>query len=264
MKHRKKAIAALLGGAGLTIWALAGRTPAPSPSGLRTPVIAPIYSDRVNAELGIGGKQGGLLDKGFFVINYSADWKIPFWVAEHITREDLSGKAKRKNDFRPDPELPESLQSQLSDYRGSGQDRGHNSPAGDFTRNKEAMSLTFLLSNMSPQVPNLNRKSWQRFESAVRDSVKKYGRAWIVTGNIVQRNHLSIGTNKVAVPSLIFKTILCLSDDGEYVGFAGLGKNDDDDPSVLFTNIDEVEAMSDFDFYCLLDDSLEERIESGN
>jgi DNA/RNA endonuclease G (NUC1) len=55
-----------------------------------------------NIQYGVAGIKGRVLDKGYYVINYSDRWRIPYWSAYHLTAEDLKGTAKRKNSFRPD------------------------------------------------------------------------------------------------------------------------------------------------------------------
>ena len=102
--------------------------------------------------------QGGsctVMDRTYYVICYQPEWRIPEWVAEHVTREQLLAPAvPRKDAFRPDPDVPAG-RAELLDYQGSGYDRGHQAPAGDFRYSIEAMRATFLLSNMAPQRPEM-------------------------------------------------------------------------------------------------------------
>ena len=119
--------------------------------------------DSLNLFYGIAGKRGTILDKKYFVINHNDAWKIPYWVAYYLTSHDLQGTTKRQSSFNPDPELPSryeaplGLRAELADYNHSGYDRGHMAPAADFKRSKDAMTATFVLSNMSPQISSLNR-----------------------------------------------------------------------------------------------------------
>jgi endonuclease G len=46
-------------------------------------------------------------------------------------------------------------------------DRGHMCPAADRSCSKEDMDATFLMSNMVPQSPNLNRGPWEKLERPV-------------------------------------------------------------------------------------------------
>jgi endonuclease G, mitochondrial len=170
----------------------------------------------------IGTPQGGsctVMDKSFYVICYQPEWKIPEWVAEHVTREQLLAPAvPRKDAFRPDPAVPAG-RAELSDYKGSGYDRGHQAPAGDFRYSVEAMRATFLLSNMAPQRPEMNRVIWRDLEVAVRSLIAHEGDAWIITGPVgVQTDQLYvplvwpanvIGAHQVVVPEAFFKAALC-------------------------------------------------------
>ena len=54
-------------------------------------------------------------------------------------------------------------------YRGSGYDRGHLKPAADSKGSMEEMESSFLMTNMAPQTPNLNRGIWKQLEEAVRN-----------------------------------------------------------------------------------------------
>lgn len=128
-----------------------------------------VLRDTSNLEYGIASPRGRILDKGYFVINHKDDWKIPYWVAYYLSSSNLQGDTRRTNDFRPDPQLRVGSRSELKDYRYSGYDRGHNAPAAAFKRSREAMSTTFLLSNMSPQTPKLNRRIWKNLEEQIRD-----------------------------------------------------------------------------------------------
>ena len=104
-----------------------------------------------------------------YAIHYRYDTKTAEYVVEHVTIEGTTGSVKRKDDFRPDPAIPQQHQSTLKDYAGNPYDRGHLAPAGNNTQNEEVMSESFFLSNMVPQVPNHNRGIWKQLETFVRD-----------------------------------------------------------------------------------------------
>lgn len=53
---------------------------------------------------------------------------------------------------REDDCIPPLFRAKLSDYRDSGYDRGHLTPAADHKKRQESMDETFFLSNISPQV----------------------------------------------------------------------------------------------------------------
>jgi endonuclease G len=216
---------------------------------------------------------GTVLDKGFFVVNHNDNWKIPFWVAYYLSTANLQGNQTRTDDFRADPQLALGLRGELSDYRHSGYDRGHNAPAADFKRGREAMSTTFLLSNMCPQTPALNRRIWAHLEEEVRDLVQADGEAWVVTGNLFLTTDSQfvppsefIGTDRVAVPTHCFKAILASRDDGTYVTYAFLMPNQRTtvagDPKDYIISVDRLEEISGYDFFPDLPDDVENVIEA--
>ena len=45
------------------------------------------------------------------------------------------------------------------------------------------MSTTFLMSNISPRTPGLNRRLWPRLEKEIHQAVKFDGEAWLFSGN---------------------------------------------------------------------------------
>jgi endonuclease G len=80
----------------------------------------------------------------------------------------LDWSSDRQDNFRPDDALPAAwYKVRPNDYTGSGYDRGHIAPSADRTRNEADNSATFLMSNMMPQVPELNRGVWGDLESIV-------------------------------------------------------------------------------------------------
>ena len=192
---------------------------------------APVADDD-NLLWGCAGRQGTVLDKDYFVINHDNQWKIPLWVAYYLSDANLVGDVDRTDDFRPDPDLSPGVRAELTDYAGSGYDRGHNAPAGAFVRSEEAMSSTFVLSNMSPQTPQLNRGRWKVLESEVRDLVRAVGKVWIFTGNVFMDDDsvlvdplTTIGTNEVGVPTHCFKALLAVDDKGVFAAYAFLMPN---------------------------------------
>jgi hypothetical protein len=120
-----------------------------------------------------------------YVLCQDARLKIPLWVQYELSLNDLDGPAERSDDFRPDTSIPFNARAELSDYRGSGYDRGHMAPAADMNRSRKVMSESFLLSNMSPQIgPGFNRAIWAELEASVRGWVRQRGPLTIITGPI--------------------------------------------------------------------------------
>jgi endonuclease G len=138
-----------------------------------------------------------------YAVNYNYATKVPFYVVEHITTDHLVKNAARKDDFREDPEVPVQYRQTLADYTGQGYDRGHVAPAADMTFDAKAMSESFFLTNMMPQVPGNNRGIWKYLEENIRYWVQVKGEVYVITGTLFEGQPKMM--NKVTVPSHVYK-----------------------------------------------------------
>lgn len=165
-------------------------------------------------------KNDDYLCKQNYAIHYREDTKTPEYVVEHPTKDAVSGPAKRKDNFRPDPDVPKAGSATLADYssEGSTYDRGHMVPAGDNTQSVAIMSESFFLTNMVPQVGNNNRGIWKQLETAVRNWVLEGKNVYVSSGSIYDAGYKSIGPGKVGVPTRLFKVIFDVTDN-RAIGF---------------------------------------------
>ena len=116
------------------------------------------------------------LCNSFFVTRYNVDGQYVVFSSELL--HDTHVRVPRSNDFHADTRIPIQHRVTPEEYRDTGFDKGHMAPAADATTDKE-MSDTFLMTNMSPQQPTLNRGSWKMLEELVRHSVN--GDVWVIT-----------------------------------------------------------------------------------
>ena len=131
-----------------------------------------------------------------YAVIYRCDVKSPVAVFEHLTKEDMTGPAKRKNNFHPDSAVTPACSATLADYAtvGSKMDRGHMSPAGNNTENDAIMSESFDLSNMVAQVANNNRGIWKQLETFERQWAMAPGTDfYIISGGIFDPGHFVTG-----------------------------------------------------------------------
>ena len=207
-------------------------------------------------------KEAILVREGY-TVSYNEDWLIPNWVAWHLTSDRLSGPAKRKGiPFAEDGDAP-GVHADTYDYVRSGYDRGHLCPAGDNKWSQRAMEESFLLTNICPQAPGLNRGDWNEMEIQCRKWAEQYGDIYVVAGPILYRGrHKRIGKHRVVVPEAFFKVVLCMSGEPKAIGF--IYKNEDGDrPKGDYVNtVDEVERITGIDFFPSLPDDIERRVEA--
>ena len=167
---------------------------------------------------------------------------------------------KRSNNFRSDPKII-SGSAKLSDYRKSGYDRGHLAPAGDMKSSQHAMSESFFMSNMSPQLPSFNRGGWKKLESLVRFWAKD-SEIHIVTAGILNKSLSKIGESGVSVPDYFYKIIFDTY-ECKMIGFVMPNKKITLELESYVKTIDEIEKLTGIDFFYNLEDHIEDELESS-
>jgi endonuclease G, mitochondrial len=223
----------------------------------------PIDDCREFVTFGVPSATGDLLCRKGFLLAHDPEKKTPLWVAQHLTPDKVTGPAKRSNNFKADHDLEQGKRAELSDYKGSGFDRGHMAPAGDMVWDRQAMSESFFLSNMVPQVgEGMNRGIWKDLEEKVRKWARERGELFVYSGPIYDKVPRTIGRNKVAVPSYLYKVVL---DPKQREALAVIMPNQklksEDMPKYLVP-VREVEKKTGLDFFALLPDAEEEKIET--
>ncbi len=160
-----------------------------------------------------------ILSREQYIISYNKDRRSPNWVAWKLEADQI-GKSGRSNNFLIDTELDNYLSQNATnkhavdaqDYKGSCFDRGHQVPSADRTDTLTNNETTFLMSNMIPQTPYLNRVVWEHLESYSRDLVLRQSKKlYTLAGPIYDQDLGSIGPQKdIPVPSKNFKIIFIL------------------------------------------------------
>jgi len=166
-----------------------------------------------NAAPSVASADNYLMVKSQYVLSYNRKTHTANWVSWQLNRSWI-GIADRQDNFRPDDALPAAwYKVRPNDYTGSGYDRGHIAPSADRTRNEADNSATFLMTNMMPQVPELNRGVWGDLEEYCRELVQQGKELYIVAGPMGRKG--SIGRKeKIAVPAKNWKVIVVLDRQG--------------------------------------------------
>lgn len=207
---------------------------------------------------------GQVVHHQYYSMSYREEFEQPEWVAYRLTKDIMSGPhVKRDDNFRSDP-LVKTKSATKYDYKRSGYDRGHLVPAGDMNFNKTAMSETFFMSNMSPQIHNFNGGVWRELEEQTRDWVRQYKTMNIISGPVLTEKPIDyIGDNDVAVPAGYYKVLMTEGKTPRAIGFLMDHETSDEPLQSFMVTIDEVEAATGLDFFKgMLDPKEEERLES--
>ncbi len=217
-----------------------------------------------------------LIQHAAMCLVYSEEHEQARWVAHMILPDVIQGNYGRSNDFRPDPMIASGsaieqdyfLKELGPDsnyiYDGFGYDRGHLAPSADFRWSPQALSESYFYSNMSPQVPALNREGWAELENMLREYVRSHPQAplYVVTGPVLEVNlpKIARSVNGVSIPKQYFKVIVDLA---QKKGIAFLVPNDELRYPIehYAMSIKDLEKITGLDFYEKLDGALEAEIE---
>jgi endonuclease G, mitochondrial len=209
-----------------------------------------------------------ILKRFSYTTSYNKSTRNPNWVGWALTAAHTDGEYARKNhSFTEDTEVP-APRATYEDIRENecGYQRGHMCPAGDNKWSYKAQKDAFLMTNICPQNGNLNQKDWKYLEESCREWAQKYGKIYIVAGPIFySKEYKTVGENKVAVPDAFFKVVLRLgktAEDTKTIGFIYANQTGHHKMDYYVRTVDEVEKATGMDFFQLLDDDIENSVES--
>ena len=221
---------------------------------------------------------------------YCFDPKVraSLWVAYPLHKSYTSGEGNRNNSsFGYDPKVDDELQANLG--RGSYNgwyDRGHQLPAADRKCSQQMMDQTFYATNMTPQQYNFNQNKWGVLEGRVRNMVCS-DTLYVVTGAYFGgQHHSSIDSkttdksgNTCPTPTHYYKALLRtkkgntgkrideITDANELRAIVFWFEHEDtgDDTTIKATDcitVTELEEITGFTFFPMLDDSIEAQVKS--
>lgn len=128
---------------------------------------------------------------------------------------------------------------------------------------KLASKESFLMSNISPQIPSFNHGIWKTLEEWTRQQATSDSVIYIVTVPIFVNNLGTIGKNEVTIPGYFYKVML-KQKDSKILSIAflipqigSIGKIQD-----YIVTVNTIETITGLDFFPELKNSKENKIES--
>nr|WP_301282936.1 DNA/RNA non-specific endonuclease [Halomonas sp. 707D7] len=202
-----------------------------------------------------------------FIVGWSDVRINPLWVSYRLQAVPEDTRIGPRPDFQADWRTlwPVGTDS----YAGSGYDRGHMAPnyAIAAVHGRNAQLDTFLMSNMSPQRPNLNRQLWQRLEQSVMDHfAPRFDYLQVITGPIFPERFMDNVMNRVGlveVPEAFYKIIVAPHESAP-LSIAFIMPQDvrgNEPLEDYLVTIDEIEARTGLNFFPRLSPELEAVLE---
>ena len=205
---------------------------------------------------------------------YDARYKVSHWIAYPLYADMLSG-VQRTDAWAYDPKVPERDQARILKAI-TGYSRGHQLPSADRLVNTEANAQTFYATNITPQNEDMNSGVWETLENDLRVVARNCDTVFVVTGCVVKTaNDPTIRYTQdndgvsIAIPKAYYKVCLkykaSSSTNGGYsaIGFWMENKPLSGSVGNYVKSVDEIEALTGFDFFHNLDDAIETAVEKN-
>lgn len=204
-----------------------------------------------------------------YIVGYSDIRGNPLWVIYKLKQVSPNAPhLKRPDNFSMDIRNFTLIKS--SDYTNSGYDRGHMAPnhAISVLYGKTAQEETFLMTNITPQKPNLNQKIWQKLEEMeLNKFTDEFKEVWVYTGPLFNKETQRLKSSFfIEIPDAFYKIYIGIKEDKSLQTLSFIipqTVKSHDKIEKYMVSINEIEKKSGFDFFHELEDILEEKLESA-
>lgn len=200
-----------------------------------------------------------------YLVGYDERRRNPAWVAYRAFEPPSWEAPERPERFVPDPRTRARVRPE--DYTNSGFDRGHMAPnyAIAVMHGDAAQEETFLMSNIVPQSPELNRRVWRDLEARIiRRYSRRFETVWVITGPVYPQNNPTLLPSGVKIPEACYKILI----DEHPQGLRALGfiipqnVSGNEDPEQFLVSIREIEQRTGLNFLSALPEDVQDAIET--
>lgn len=222
-------------------------------------------------------------------MTYAIEWdhekRAQRWTCFEIYRENRVKNWKRADwkktkwggdPFQADPKVPANEQPPVQNEfsksyypnTGSYYQRGHICASEDRVYSQNANEQTFYMTNIMPQVGNLNERIWQKLENRVRSLAVNADTLYVCKGGTIDKDEHILGytRSRFIVPRYFFMALLAKDRKGyRAIGFwvEHLDEDHSDDALGLYAvSIKELQQRTGIDFFCNLPDDVEDKVEN--
>lgn len=149
-----------------------------------------------------------LLDKEFLHICYDKGKKVAKSVVYRLYGDLVNEvNIQERPSFYEEESIDQPYRAKVSDYSGSGYDRGHMAPDASFDWSQESLDATYSLANIIPQVPEVNQQMWVKAETYAREVAVELGEVTVMNVVKYDAHPETIGESNVALSLGYYKMI---------------------------------------------------------
>jgi len=208
-----------------------------------------------------------------YCLSYNFKLGVPNWVSWEMNSDWFGDVPRYGGNFVTDNSLPSTFSKiKHTDYTNSGFDRGHQVRSEERTKTDEDNKSTFLMTNIIPQTPDLNRGVWLNLEYYLEKLCKEENKQiFVIAGGIYSSS--SFINNIVAIPDTCYKIAVVL-DKGQNrknitkdtriiaVKIPNIAGIRSDKWEKFVTTVNSIEYSTGYDFLNYIKDEVENELES--
>ncbi|MCU0286289.1 MAG: DNA/RNA non-specific endonuclease [Acidobacteria bacterium] len=213
-----------------------------------------------------------LIIRDIYALSNNDRTKFADWVAFRLTVNEVMRECDLSRTWRNDPWLDdnETLPVSPDAYKDSNKelkvDRGHQAPLASFGGTRTWHETNYL-SNITPQKSELNEGPWMHMEEMVRDIVLTNKVVYVMTGPMYEKEmpRLPHVKEEHRIPSGYWQIIILEGKGKSFESAAFIFSQDTPrNEKVLphLTTIRTIEARTGLNFLWLLEDELENKVET--
>jgi DNA/RNA endonuclease G (NUC1) len=206
-----------------------------------------------------------VLESSGYVVGYQPSRRMSAWVAYRLGADQVTTTAaKRPSRFSADVRVDNPVRH--DDYTHSGFDRGHMAPnrAIGLQHGVNAQRETFLLTNICPQTPNLNRGIWKSIEAREQNKWRvDYCEIWTMVGPVFSKSDPQIDSG-IQIPQSYWRLTVDEAPESSTIRCVATLFSEQPDGTWAYrlATVDEVEVLTGIDFFTEIPDVVEEVLES--
>lgn len=202
--------------------------------------------------------------RGYWV-GFSPSLGYPVWAAYALPAKKVLEYPPARPPFAQDREVPGSPAPDA--YTRSGYDRGHMAPnyAIATRYGRKAQRETFLMTNIAPQKPKLNRGPWRMLEQRVADDLSSIGDTlWVIVCAVPDKSGARLRQGRVRIPKGFAMIIAAVHKQRlRVIGvYMPQGTAESKRPRYCFRSVRELEQLSGLNFFSALPQESQDWLET--
>lgn len=196
-----------------------------------------------------------------YSLSYVEGYELASWAAYELTKEEAKAEIEYKVKYYEDPDITTGSAT-VKDYKRSGYIMGQLIPVEHMMMSENAVKESFYMSVIVPHKLAFNKYVWGTLGKILKAWAYECGSLYIVTGSVLADSPFpTFGPSKVSIPERYYCVVLD-AEDKRGVGFVMRNSMSSSSIKQFAMSIDEVEKITEIDFFPALPDDQENAVES--